>query len=184
MTNADLQNISEIIKIINGIFQGHLPDPEKYKTMPPAFFAGLPQRVERFYQQILLRGARKHQSTGEMRELLLHHYQRSAVLSLSDLRAVVVLLQATPNIVPEQQALLGFLEEHRELFEAETKGKPVKFRGETLAPENLLFAYECRSPSVKELIERYLSVEEPLQDLALVRGLLLQGSNLSVAEAL
>lgn len=32
MKPADLQNITEIIKIITQIFQGHLPEGDKYKN--------------------------------------------------------------------------------------------------------------------------------------------------------
>lgn len=57
MRPADLQNITEIIKIITQIFQAHMPEGDKYKNekllRELEFF---PPKVRHFYDKILLKG--------------------------------------------------------------------------------------------------------------------------------
>jgi hypothetical protein len=38
MTPADLQNISEVIKFLNGLFQGVIIDSEKYRISVEQYF--------------------------------------------------------------------------------------------------------------------------------------------------
>ncbi len=56
MSHAELQNISEIIKFLNSIFQGLLPESDKYKAKIPHIFNDIIQRVEPFYSNALSRG--------------------------------------------------------------------------------------------------------------------------------
>lgn len=58
MRPADLQNITEIIKIITQIFQGHLPEGDKYKSekLLKDLEVLLP-RIPNFYDKILIKGS-------------------------------------------------------------------------------------------------------------------------------
>lgn len=53
MSPADLQNISEIIKFLNALFQGLILESEKYRTKALHYFDDFRKKIEIFYQSAL-----------------------------------------------------------------------------------------------------------------------------------
>ena len=110
----------------------------------------------------------------QLLEMLLTHYESSLVISLNDLAIVVALLQNLPkdqNMIPDLNRYLSFLnvKEQADLFDATKKNRSVKFKNISYSSEQIYFLYECRSPSFKEVIDYYLTVDQPLADIPLIR---------------
>jgi hypothetical protein len=65
------------------------------------------------------------------------------------------------------------VKEQSVLFEAAGHNQTVKFKNVSYSCEHIFFLYECRSPSLREVIDYYLTVDEPLADIPLIREILL-----------
>lgn len=70
------------------------------------------------------------------------------------------------------------------LFDAAGQNRTVKFRNSSYSSEHIFFLYECRKPALKDVIDYYLTVDEPLADIPLIREILLRESNLKLHQAL
>jgi hypothetical protein len=130
--------------------------------------------MEHFYSNIVQRGKMNAGNDEQLLEMLLTHYESSLVISLNDLAIVVALLQNLPkdqNMIPDLNRYLSFLDvrEQADLFDATKKNRSVKFKNISYSSEHIYFLYECRSPSFKEVIDYYLTVDQPLADIPLIR---------------
>lgn len=130
--------------------------------------------MEGFYTNIIQRGRMKAGNDEQLLEMLLTHYETSLVISLNDLGIIVALLQnlaKDQTLISELNRYLSFLnvKEHADLFDATKKNRSVKFKNTSYSSEQIYFLYECRSPSFKEVIDYYLTVDQPLDDIPLIR---------------
>lgn len=130
--------------------------------------------MEAFYSNIIERGRMNAGNDEQLLEMLLTHYETSLVISLNDLGIIVALLQNLPKdqmLISDLNRYLSFLnvKEHADLFDATKKNRSVKFKNTSYSSEQIYFLYECRSPSFKEVIDYYLTVDQPLDDIPLIR---------------
>jgi hypothetical protein len=155
----------------------------------PLILGSYREKMESYYTNIIERGKMGAKHEQELLEMLLTHYERSLVISLNDLSIFVALLQNLPKdqtLIPNLDRFLGFMnvKEQADLFDAFKKNRSVKFKNISYSSEEIYFLYECRSPSMREVIDYYLTVDQPLADIPLIREILLKESNLKLQEAL
>lgn len=107
MRPADLQNITEIIKIITQIFQGHMPEGEKYKNEKLLRELDcFPPQIRNFYDKIMLKGSCHFEDVEEkpklyeyaeegerIREILLKLHQNTLILSFNDIRTLLSIVK-------------------------------------------------------------------------------------------
>jgi hypothetical protein len=135
---------------------------------------GYREKMEGFYTNIIQRGRMNAGNDEQLLEMLLTHYETSLVISLNDLGIIVALLQNLPkdqSLISDLSRYLSFMnvKEHADLFDATKKNRSVKFKNTSYSSEQIYFLYECRSPSFKEVIDYYLTVDQPLADIPLIR---------------